>query len=150
MFWLHHKSWYLMIKVIVYGDCFMHCICIAYNKSYRHSSDMYVLLWTLDFISLDNCKNLLFIVHTYLCEPFCILDNKILYVANNPGGGYVNKIFDTNLGHCDSYHVDGDYIYASRVRVHIVCTYTYINTYICMLVYVYIHIVQWIIFCFVK
>ena len=50
----------------------------------------------------------------------CITDlgnNRLFYVANNPGGGYVSKLFDNNLGHFYAFLVDDDYIYANRVRI---------------------------------
>ena len=38
-----------------------------------------------------------------------------LYIANNPGSGYVNRVFDSSLGYFFYFQVDGGYIYAERV-----------------------------------
>lgn len=55
--------------------------------------------------------------YIYVCKYLlhCISDNRILYIANNPGSGYVNRVFDSNLGYFFYFQVDDDYIYAERV-----------------------------------
>ena len=40
----------------------------------------------------------------------------MFYVASNSGSGYTSKLFDRNLGHFDSFILDGSYIFAGQVR----------------------------------
>lgn len=55
-------------------------------------------------------------IRTYI--RMFLLDNEWrLYVANNHGDGYVSRLFDNNLGYFYTFLVDGDYIYADRVRI---------------------------------
>ena len=64
-------------------------------------------------------------LHACLCKynvllifAICISDDRILYIANNPGSGYVSRVFDSNLGHFFLFRVHGDYLYAERVRIN--------------------------------
>ena len=48
---------------------------------------------------------------------FSLDNSKILYVANNPGHGYVNKLFESNLRYFHNFLMDGDFIFASKVHI---------------------------------
>ena len=52
-----------------------------------------------------------------------ILDDKILYVAYKTVSGYVNKVFDADLGYIHSYVIDDQFIFASKVRIITYCMY---------------------------
>ena len=61
------------------------------------------------------------IYNSYIHCVLFILDNtRVLYIATNYGGGYVTKLFDPDLGYFYSFILDGDIIFASKVRI--VCT----------------------------
>ena len=54
-------------------------------------------------------------MHAFVNISICISDDRILRIANNPGSGYVNRVFDSNLGYFFYFQLDDDYIYAERV-----------------------------------
>ena len=78
---------------------------------------MYIQLTRIIFSVMELVSYLAIYLYIYssVFTFICILDNRILYIANNPGSGYVNRVFDSNLGYFLSFYVTGDYIYALRV-----------------------------------
>ena len=72
------------------------------------------------------------LVIIYIIVSVCVYmfpsdNSKTLYVANNPGRGYVNKLFEPNLRYFYDFLMDGDFIFASQVCIIItpMCTYSY-------------------------
>ena len=54
---------------------------------------------------------------TMLHFALCIsVNNRVFHVASNSGSGYTSQVFDCNLGHFDSFVLDGSYIFAGQVR----------------------------------
>ena len=46
-----------------------------------------------------------------------ILDDRIIYVAYKTGSGYASRVLDPDLGYVYTYVLDGQFIYADKVRV---------------------------------
>ena len=65
------------------------------------------------------CLNGSFVLSYMIIKMFCvfILDDRIIYVAYKTGNRYTGKVFDPDLGYVYTYALDGQFIYADKVRV---------------------------------
>lgn len=67
--------------------------------------------------------------YSYIYHNLCFNpghNDRILHIAQNFGGGYTSKVFDSNLGLAARVIFDDNYIFAAKVLEVKVSSYNYV------------------------